>query len=227
MMASARQLPLPLPVRAALGEADFLVTDSNREAAAWLDAWPEWPGQGLVLHGPPSSGKSHLLAIWARRAEAAVLAGADLTMDQAVGAAGNVALDDADACPDPRLLFHLVNQVRAAGGSLLLTAARPAAEWATGLPDLESRLRALPAARLRAPDDTLLAGLAAKLFHDRQITVPDSVIAFMLTHLERSCAAFADAVEKLDRAAWAERSALNAGLARKILTPEQTPDQGD
>lgn len=232
MTSPAQQLPLPLPVRAALGEADFLVTDSNQEAVAWLDAWPDWPGQGLVLHGPAASGKSHLLAIWRKRTDATLLAGATLTMEQAVNGTGPVAVDDADQCAEPRLLFHLVNQVRAAGGSLLLTASRPAAEWSAALPDLQSRLLALPAAELHAPDDTLLAGLAAKLFHDRQITVPDDVVNYMLNRLERSCAAFAAAVEKLDRAAWAERRALTLPLARKILErttsdPTQTPDQGD
>ncbi len=237
MTGSAQQLPLPLPVRAALGEADFLVTDSNREAVAWLDVWPDWPGQGLVLHGPPASGKSHLLSIWCRRSHATLLSGASLTMEQAISGTGPVAVDDADRCTEPRLLFHLVNQVRAAGGSLLLAASAPPAEWSAALLDLQSRLLALPKAEVQAPDDALLAGLAAKLFHDRHITVPDNVVAYMLSRLERSCAAFADAVEKLDRAAWAERRPLTLPLARKILedktlerapsNPEQTPDQGD
>ena len=223
MTAPARQLPLPLPVRAALGEADFLVTGSNREAVAWLDAWPDWPGRGLLLTGPPASGKSHLLAIWRKRADAAVIEGASLTLEQAVSAAGPVAVDNADRCPEPAVLFHLINRVKAAGGCLMLTAARPAGEWSAGLPDLRSRLNALPVATLHAPDDALLAGLAAKLFHDRQITVPQNVVQFMLTHLERSCAAIADAVEKLDRAAWAERRPLTLPLARRILGPQDEP----
>lgn len=237
MTGAARQLPLPLPFRAALGEADFLVTDSNREAVAWLDAWPEWPGQGLVLHGPPASGKSHLLAIWRKRADAALLDGGSLTMEQALTIPGPVAVEHADRHADPRPLLHLINQVRAGGGTLLLTAARPAAEWAVTLPDLSSRLKALPSAELRTPDDALLAGLTAKLFADRQIIVPDDVVAFMVNRLERSYAAIAAAVEQLDRAAWAKQRGLTLRLAREILDPkntdpntldtQDTPDQGD
>ena len=223
MTAAARQIPLPLPVRTALGEADFLVTDSNREAVAWLDSWPDWPGQGLLLQGPPASGKSHLLTIWAKRANASVLTGGSLTMESAVCASGPVAVDGADQCHNINLLFHLINQVRASGGTLLLATERSSGEWAGRLPDLQSRLAALPLATLAAPNDELLAGLAAKLFHDRQIVVPDAVIAYMLTRLERSCAAVAAAVEKLDQAAWAERRALTLPLARRILDPE-TPN---
>lgn len=231
MTAAAQQLPLPLPVRAAQGQADFLVTDSNRDAVAWLDSWPDWPGQGLVLHGPPASGKSHLLAIWRKRADASLLDGEALTMEQALTAPGSVAVENADLCAVPRPLLHLINHVRASGGTLLLTAAHPASQWQVALPDLSSRLKALPSVGLQAPDDALLAGLAAKLFADRQIIVPDNVVAFMLTRLERSCAAIAESVERLDQAAWTERRALTLRLARetldpKILNPQVKPDQG-
>lgn len=232
MTQPAQQLPLPLPVYAAQGEADFLVTESNHEAVKWLDTWPEWPGQGLVLHGPPASGKSHLLAIWRKRTAAALLHGESLTMERALTATGTVAVEHADRCTEPRLLLHLINQVRASGGTLLLTALHPATEWNVTLPDLSSRLRALPAVELQAPDDALLAGLTAKLFADRQIIVPDDVVAFMVSHLERSCAAFADAVEQLDRAAWVKHQKLNIRLAREVLDPktidtEATLDQGE
>ncbi len=217
MTATAQQLLLPLPVRAALGEADFLVTDSNREAVAWLDAWPEWPGQGLVLHGPSASGKSHLLAIWCKRAGAALLDGEGLSREQALAASGPVAVDNADRCADAQALLHLINQVRAAGGSLLLTASTPAPLWPVSLPDLSSRLKALPGAGLLTPDDALLTGLANKLFQDRQMLVPDKVIAFMVVRLERSCAAMAEAVDQLDRAALEARIAITVPFAKAVL----------
>jgi chromosomal replication initiation ATPase DnaA len=217
MTAISKQLPLPLPVYAAQGAEDYLVTDSNREAVAWLDAWPEWPGQGLVLHGPPASGKSHLAVIWALRAGAQVLQGPGLTIEQALTTTGAVVVDGADQCDNPRPLFHLINHVRAGGHTLRLTAHGPALAWPVELPDLASRLRALPGAALHAPDEMLLTGLAAKLFADRQITVSDEIIALMLTRLERSCAAIAAAVDQIDRAALAAGRRVTLPLARAVL----------
>ena len=219
MNAAGKQLPLPLPALTAQGAEDFLVTDSNAEAARWLDTWQEWPGGGLLLYGPAASGKSHLAAIWADRAGAAILPAADLTRAQALKLEAAVAVDDIDRLTAPSILFHLINTAQARGLSFLLTARRPAAAWTTGLADLDSRLRALPPVGLQAPDDALLSGLAAKLFADRQITVPDTVIAFMLTHLERSCAAIAAAVEQLDRASLAQRRKVTRQLAQDVLIP--------
>lgn len=220
MRPGGRQLPLPLPALSAQGADDFLVTASNAEAARWLDAWPDWPGGGLLLYGPAASGKSHLAAVWADRAQASVVPAIALTRAQALNLSGAVAVDVIDdPAANAKTLFHLINTARAENLSFLLTAREPAAAWTSGLADLDSRLRALPAVGLDPPDDWLLAGLAVKLFADRQITVPDNVIAFMLAHLERSCAAIAAAVEQLDRASLAQRRKVTRQLAQDVLTP--------
>lgn len=220
MRPEGKQLPLPLPALSALGADDFLVTASNAEAARWLEAWPAWPGGGLLLYGPAASGKSHLAAIWAERAQASVVPAAALTRAQALDLSGAVVVDDVDdPAADAKTLFHLINIARAENLSFLLTACKSAAAWSSGLADLDSRLRALPAVGLHPPDDILLAGLAAKLFADRQITVPDNVIAFMLANLERSCAAVAAAVEQMDQASLAQRRKITRQLAQDVLRP--------
>ena len=63
-------LALPPPTFA---REDFVSSDGNREALAWIDRWPDWPAPALALSGPPGSGKTHLARIWAARAQAAVL----------------------------------------------------------------------------------------------------------------------------------------------------------
>ena len=67
------QLVLPLGSRPALGREDFIVGEGNREAVAFIDAWPDWPAPVAALHGPAGSGKSHLAAIWSARANAAIV----------------------------------------------------------------------------------------------------------------------------------------------------------
>ena len=60
----SRQLVLDLPLRAALGRDDFLVTPSNAAAVAMIDRYPDWPHHGVVLVGDGGSGKTHLLEVW-------------------------------------------------------------------------------------------------------------------------------------------------------------------
>src|SRR3954469_13934463 len=58
------QLPLDLPVHSAMNAAGFVVSDSNRDAVAWADRWPDWPGAALAVYGPQGCGKTHLAHVW-------------------------------------------------------------------------------------------------------------------------------------------------------------------
>ena len=114
------QLPLPFQHQPRYYARDFIPACSNREALAWLDA--DWPEQRLVLFGPEGCGKSHLLHIWAERANAVLLSGATLTDLDSLPQHGALALDDADSVADETLLFHLLNIARDCGLRLLLAA---------------------------------------------------------------------------------------------------------
>ena len=107
------------------------------------------------------------------------------------------------------------------GAPLLLTAQLPPAEWPFVLPDLVSRTRALLGFPLWMPDDALLAALAAKLFDDRQLIVPDAVISHMIGRLERSPAAIRDFVARADALALARKSPVNLSLIRDLLAEGQ------
>jgi chromosomal replication initiation ATPase DnaA len=215
----ARQLVLELPHRPAQGRGDFLVAPSNAAAVAWIDRWPDWPAPGLTLYGPTGSGKSHLAAVWQARSgaaaiTAAALRGGRIEARSCVFEEGEAALGDPAAA---EALFHLYNRIAARRGHLLLTGVEPPARWNLPLADLASRLRALPAAEIRPPDDEMLTGLFAKLFRDRQLAVPGEVILYLAQRIERSCAAVAQAVETLDRASLAERRSITLPFARTTL----------
>ncbi|MBY0511042.1 MAG: ATP synthase F1 subunit delta [Rhodospirillaceae bacterium] len=78
-MAEGRQLVLDLGHRAAFGRDDFLVAPGNSDAVDWIDRWPAWPGHALAIFGPPGCGKSHLVHVFALRAQARVIAPAEVT----------------------------------------------------------------------------------------------------------------------------------------------------
>jgi chromosomal replication initiation ATPase DnaA len=206
----ASQLVLPLETRAALGRADFIVAPGNAQAVAFIDSWPQWPAPAAVLHGPPASGKSHLAAVWAARSGAAIVTAAAL---QDTPPQGALVVEDVEQGGRDRALFALLER----GAPLLLTAQTPPLQWRTGLPDLVSRYRALLSFPLWAPDDALLAALAAKLFADRQLAVPDAVIAHMIARLERSPGAIRDFVARADQRALAEKRPVNLALIKELL----------
>ena len=217
------QLAFDLAQRPALGAEDFLVAESNAEAVSWLDRWPDWPGRGLVLHGPPGSGKSHLVHVWQAATGGTLLSPESVAAASAgvlASGASSVALDDADRAPQNEHLLHLYNSIVEAGGTLLLTGRTPPARWPVSLADLRSRLRALPAVAVLSPDDSLLAALRVKLFADRQLRVAADLVHYLVGRLERSPDAARRAVAALDEAALAKGREITVPLAREVLFSE-------
>lgn len=209
----SQQLPLDLAYRPALGTADFVVADANRDAVAWIDRWPDWPAHALALHGPKGCGKTHLAHVWQAKSGAV-----GLTQPLADGVAppSRVVLDEPRDWTETALL-HLYNALREAGGHLLIVSEIPPARWNVALPDLASRLASIPAVALAAPDDELLVAVMAKQFSDRGLEVNDDVLRYVASRIERSFAAAAEMVEKIDRAALAEQRRVTLVLARTCL----------
>ena len=214
------QLALDLPRRMAFGRSDFMVSRSNIAAVERIDRWPDWPSAGLVVHGPPGCGKTHLAHLWQDRASALFIAGEALTeamlprlLDEVPR---RIAIDDADRASEPALL-HLYNSCIEHQGNVLITACRPPGSWRVELGDLRSRLRAAPTVEIDPPDDGLLGAVLVKHFADRQLRVAPDVITYLLKRIERSFAAAGRIVACLDGDALSNGSPVTIPLARKVL----------
>lgn len=218
---TARQLVLDLPPTEGRGLADFLPAPCNRAALDAVLAWPAWPAPVLLLVGPEGSGKSHLAAIWAARAAALRLRGQDLaaagTALDRLGAATTALCDDADLVLEERALLHLLNAVVERRGHLLLTARAAPPRWAPSLPDLRSRLAALPTVAVAPPDDALLSALLVKQLADRGVRAEPEVVGFLIARMERSFAGARRLARALDRASLVARRAIGPALARAVL----------
>lgn len=214
------QLTFELTADVALGRADFFVSPSNALAAEAMRDWTGWPGARMALVGPAGAGKTHLARIWATESDAGILEAAALTgadMDRL--ATRPLCVEDAErALPGAeRALFHLYNLMAERGLPLLLTARAAPAAWGVALADLESRLATLSVARIEPPDDALLSAILLKLFHDRQLTPPPNLIAYLLPRMDRSFAAAQRLVEALDRLALSRRARISRALAAQVL----------
>jgi len=186
------QLPLAFEAKRSYARADFVPGAANEEALALIEAWPAWTGRVCAVWGPQGSGKTHLAEIWRALAQASALPVRELTVELVADLAPGQAyvMDDADAVEGGAALFHLLNFVNQSGGFLLMTGAEPPQRWRTQVPDLHSRLTAVPGVALAAPDEALIARVLLKLFGDRQLKLPEALIDYLVPRLRRS---FADA----------------------------------
>lgn len=202
-------------------EEDFLVSDANGEAYRWIAQSPEaWPAHALNLYGPPASGKTHLAHLWRARHRAGWLESAAMahTPPHAL-LEGKEAwvVEEPVVAGMETAWFHLLNTLQQERKYLLITSRLPLSREKLTLPDLASRLLALPTAVLREPDDALLEAVFYKRFSDMQLKVSPDVVRYLLGRMERSFVSLDTIIKKLDALSLVEKKNITLPLARKIL----------
>jgi chromosomal replication initiation ATPase DnaA len=184
----------------------LVVSAANRDAARLLTQWRSWPGGALALTGPSGSGKTHLALAWALEAGARQVSPRAAADDAAAifrESGGRVLIDDADADRDEAMLWRVLDLARAEGGSVLLAGTEPPGAWPVNLPDLRSRLAAMPVARLGEPDEALMEVVLRRICREQFIQLSDDAARYLARRLPRTFAAARQ---------WA--AALDAGLVR-------------
>ncbi len=222
---SQGQFIFDLAHKVSFAPEDFLVVPGNTQAVAWFERWPQWPGSGLILCGPEGAGKSHLASIWQRRSQARLLTPTEITSDPGLVAKIKPAtsylienIEQIKGAQGERLFLHFYNWVVEHRGSMVMTARVSVSDWALSLPDLTSRLKALPQVTIAPPDDDMLGLVLMKLFSDRQLRVNEEVLNYILPRIERTPRAAAQVVDALDRASLQIGRRITVPLVRETLT---------
>jgi chromosomal replication initiation ATPase DnaA len=228
MTTKAKQLPLALPHRQALAREDFLVTASNSAAVELIDQWPNWPSYGAVILGPAGSGKSHLSEVWRKKSGAELSNFASITIEIVPELLRKQALV-LEVMPNvnERALFHVLNAAKQQAASILITAQTGPHAWNIVLPDLQSRLNALPSVSILPPDDELLRGVLLKLCDDRQIPLDEATLNFMLLRMPRSLQAASALVAAIDHQALVEKAEITRPFVARVLGDLSNPDLFD
>ena len=100
---------------------------------------------------------------------------------------------------------------------MLLTSRAAPGEIAITLPDLRSRLRALPLAHIEPPDEGLLKAVLVKLFSDRQLAVEPHIVSYLALHMDRSMETANHVVAAVDRLSLAKQRKVTRAIAAEAL----------
>lgn len=210
-----KQFAFDLPHRTAFGVADFLVAPSNRIAVKAIDKWQNWQPPAMVLLGEAQSGKTHLANVWQ-----VMMGASNFYFD----ANKNFLLaDDIDKKLnkiDENILFSTLNRILSKdtkNGAFLFTASQ--IDWwqKVKMPDLRSRLKSIPAIEINQPDEQLICAVLIKLFTDRQLQVPETLLNWLLSRMPRNFAEANKIVALLDSESTAQNRPITLALAREVL----------
>lgn len=192
------QIALPLDWSAGgANDGPLIVGTSNADAVRYLRHVATWPVRTAVLTGPRGSGRSLMGRLFARESGGRVI--------------------DGHASVSEEEIFHAWNAAQASGTPLLIIADAPPSEWAIALPDLASRLRAVPVLTIGEPDDCLARDLIDALFAQRGMAISPDVAAYVVPRMERSYAMIHRVVAALDAASLEKGRAISIRLTRETL----------
>ncbi len=225
------QLTFYLNVEEKLKRQDFFVSNCNFHVLKALDNYNSWSNKKLIILGPKSSGKTHLLKMWSSEVDAKIFNLEDLLEEDISGLLKHnfIAIDNLDnLCLFSKeskvlieeTLFHLLNSKLSQnkfGNTILMTSNKSFSCEDIFLQDLLSRLMATETVILKPPDEKLINALFLKLFYDRQLRVSPSLINYISLNIERTFEAINEFVKEIDKIALREKTNFTISLAKEIL----------
>ena len=175
-----------------------------------------------MVVAPARAGKTHLANVWRLKSGAASLEAKRLGEADVAWSRTALLVENLHAgISNERVLFHLLNLAREHKMSMLLTSRVPPGELQVELPDLRSRLRALPIVSIAPPDEALLKAVLVKHFCDRQLAVEPLLVNYLALHMEQSMEAASSIVAEIDRAALASHRKVTRALAAEVLARQK------
>lgn len=222
----------------------FVVGQTNRVAHAAALSVADRPGTSspLVLYGPTSVGKTHLLeGIWTavRRAHPrfqAVYLSAEQFTSLFLGALHGSGLpsfrrkyrgldllliDDVQFFAGKRATLtealHTIDTLLREGRQLVLSADRPPSQLGELGPELVTRLQSGLVCGLQPPEFDTRLGIVRQMASDRGLSVPDDVQSYIATHLLSHARELSGALNRLHATSLALGRPISLDLAEEAL----------
>ena len=200
-------------------DQDFYVSNSNEHSFRLLNSWPKWDKNFINLIGEKFSGKSHLINIFLAKNRGIKIKSDQISNDflQKIKIYENIIVEDLTEKINENLLFTLINIIDQNNKYLIVTSTIPIVDFKFKLSDLNSRSTNFILSQIEKPGDDLIYALILKNLSDRQITIDQKLIEFIIKRIDRTYGKISDFIYKIDEISLKRKKPIDFKIIREAL----------
>ena len=198
---------------------DFYLSKSNKHVFDFLNKWPKWEKNFINVVGEKLSGKTHLMNIFLQKNKGIMFDGKSLSNDdlKTIKIYENVVIENLSSDVDEKLLYGLLNLIEQDNKYIIITSVKPIVNITFDLKDLKSRTKNFILLNIEKPDDELIFAIILKNLSDRQITLDDKFIEFIIKRIERSYSKIYDFIYKIDQLSLKKKKSIDFKIIKEVL----------
>ena len=200
-------------------DQDFYVSNSNEHSFNLLNNWPKWDKNFINIIGEKFSGKSHLINIFLEKHRGIKINAEDINNDflQQIKIYENIIVEDLTEKINENLLFSLINITDQDNKYLIVTSTIPIVDFKFKLNDLNSRSTNFILSQIEKPGDDLIYALILKNLSDRQISIDQKLIEFIIKRIDRTYGKISDFIYKIDEISLKRKKPIDFKIIKEAL----------
>ena len=198
---------------------DFYLSKSNKHVFDFLNIWPKWDKNFVNVIGEKLSGKTHLMNIFLQKNKGIKFEGKFLRNDdlKKIKIHENIIIENLSLDIDEKLLYSLFNLIEQDNKFIIITSTKPIVNIPFDLKDLKSRAKNFILLNIEKPDDDLIFAIMLKNLSDRQISLDDKFIEFIIKRIERSYSKIYDFIYKIDQLSLKKKKSIDFKIIKEVL----------
>ena len=198
---------------------DFYLSKSNKHVFDFLNIWPKWERNFVNITGEKLSGKTHLMNIFLHKNKGIKFEGKSLENEdlKRIKIYENIVIENLSSDVDEKLLYSLFNLIEQDNKFIIVTSLKPIVDIIFDLKDLRSRAKNFILLNIEKPDDDLIFAIILKNLSDRQISLDDKFIEFIVKRIERSYSKIYDFIYKIDQLSLKKKKSIDFKIIKEVL----------
>jgi len=202
-----------------LKNEDFYLSKSNKHVFNFLNTWPKWEKNFVNVIGERLSGKTHLMNIFLQKNKGIIFDSKSLRNDdlKKIKIYENIIIENLSSDVDEKFLYSLLNLIEQDNKFIIVTSVKPIVNITFDLKDLKSRTKNFILLNIEKPDDELIFAIILKNLSDRQITLDDKFIEFIIKRIERSYSKIYDFIYKIDQLSLKKKKSIDFKIIKEVL----------